>query len=238
MKLIETMAQLRVSDGTEMQAFTAKPEGPCKSGILVFQEAFGVNGHIQEVTRRLAREGYLAVAPELFHRTLPAGGTLSYPTNNDWSYILPHINGITREGALADYGAAYDWLKGELKSDKIGCVGFCMGGASSFIANSRLSLKAAVSYYGTRILQNMDLISEQKAPLLLIWGGKDKGTPPEKIMELTNALRAAGKDFINSEFSEAQHAFNCDDRPAYHAASAATAWGMTLAFFKKHLGGD
>jgi len=234
-KLSESTVQLKVSDGTQMQAFVAKPEGAPQAGILVFQEAFGVNGHIKKVTRKIAQEGYLAVAPELFHRTLAPGGELAYPTNNDWSYILPHINGISREAALADYQAAYDWLKEELKSDAIGCVGFCMGGSSSFVANSGLPLKAAVSYYGTRILQNMDLVPEQKAPLLLYWGGKDQGTPAEKLAELANALKAAGKDFVQTVFSEAGHAFNCDERPSYHPASAAVAWGMTLAFFKTHL---
>lgn len=232
-KIAENLVQLKVSDGTEMQAFVAKPEGSPKSGILVFQEAFGVNGHIKEVARRLAREGYLAIAPELFHRTLPPGGEIAYPVNNDFSFIMPHFNAITREGSLADYQAAYDWLKGDLKSDKIGCVGFCMGGSSSFTANSCLPLKAAVSFYGSRIMQSFDLAPEQKAPLLLIWGGKDQGSSPEKLTELVKAL--AGKNYIQAVFSEAGHAFNCDDRPAYHAASAATAWAMSLGFFKYHL---
>jgi len=234
-KIKEMTVQLKVSDGTPMQAFAAMPESKPQTGILVFQEAFGVNGHIKNVARRLAQEGYLAIAPELFHRTLPPGGEIPYPTSSDFSAVMPHINAITREGSLADFQAAYDWLKGELKSDNIGCIGFCMGGSASFTANSRLPLKAAISYYGTRILQNLDLVSEQKGPLLLVWGGKDKGTPPEKLMELTNTLKSAGKDFVNAEFSEAGHAFNCDDRPAYHPASAATAWGMTLAFLKRHL---
>lgn len=234
-KQAESVVQLQVSDGTQMQAFVARPPETPKAGILVFQEAFGVNGHIQEVTRWMAREGYLAVAPELFHRTLPPGGTLAYPVQNDFSHVVPHINAITRDGALADYQAAYDWIKGELKSDAIGCLGFCMGGTASFIANSRLPLKAAVSYYGTRIFQNMDLAQEQKGPLLLIWGGKDQGTPAEKQVELATALKAAGKDFIQSVFSDAGHAFNRDEGPAYHPASASVAWAMTLAFFKTHL---
>jgi carboxymethylenebutenolidase len=231
----EDFVQLEVSDGTKMQAFVAKPEGRPQAGILVFQEAFGVNGHIKEVTRRLAREGYLAVAPELFHRTLTPGGEIAYPTNNDFSAIMPHFNAITKEVCLADTQAAYDWIKGELQSDAIGCVGFCMGGSTSFTANSRLPLKAAVSFYGSRIMQNFDLVPEQKGSLLLLWGGKDQGSPPEKLAELSNALKTAGKDFIQAVFSEAGHAFNCDDRPAHHPASATTAWAMTLGFFKAHL---
>jgi carboxymethylenebutenolidase len=231
----ESLVQLNVADGTQMGAFVARPEETPKGGVLVFQEAFGVNGHIQDITRRLAREGYIAVAPELFHRTLPAGGEIPYPVNNDFSAIMPHFNAITREGSLADYQAAYDWLKDEIKSDAIGCVGFCLGGSASFTANSRLPLKAAVSFYGSRIMQSFDLAPEQKAPLLLIWGGKDQSSTPEKLMELTNVLQAAGKDFTQAVFSEAAHAFINNDRPSFRPASAATAWAMTLGFLSHHL---
>jgi carboxymethylenebutenolidase len=231
----ESLVQLQVSDGTQIGSFVARPEETPKGGVLVFQEAFGVNGHIQNIARRLAHEGYVAIAPELFHRTAPAGFEIPYGTDFATT-IMPHINALTRETMAADAQAAYEWLKGEIHSDRIGCVGFCMGGNVSFTANARLPFKAAVSFYGSRIMQNLDLAPEQKASLLLIWGGKDKSTPPEKQKELMDALRAAGKDFINTEFSDAQHGFNCDDRPAYHPASATTAWAMTLAFFKSHLG--
>lgn len=232
-KIGESTVQLKISDGTQMQAFVAKPEGSPKAGVMVFQEAFGVNGHIKEVTRRVAREGYLAIAPELFHRTLVPGGEIAYPTNNDFSAIMPHFNAITKDATLADTQAAYYWLKDELKSDKIGCVGFCMGGSTSFTANSHLPLKAAVSFYGSRIMQSFEQAPEQKGPLMLLWGGKDQSSPPEKLTELANVLK--GKDYIQAVFSEAGHAFNCDDRPQYHAASATTAWAMTLGFFKAHL---
>lgn len=173
----ESTVQLHIGDGTQMQAFVVRPENSPKAGIMVFQEAFGVNGHIKEVARRVAREGYLAVAPELFHRTLAPGSEINYPTNNDFSSIMPHFNAVTKEATLADTQATYDWLRGELKSDAIGCVGFCMGGSTSFTANSRLPLKAAVSFYGSRIMQSFDLAPEQKAPLLLLWGGKDQSSP-------------------------------------------------------------
>jgi len=233
-KIRESLVELKIPDGTQMAAFVAKPDGAHYGGVLVFQEAFGVNDHIENITRRLAREGYVAIAPELFHRAAPAGFEIPYGT--DFTVIRPYVEALTRENVLLDAQASYDWLKAEIQSDKIGCVGFCMGGNIYFTVNARLPLKGAASFYGTRILQNPDLVPEQKAPLLLVWGGKDKSAPPEKLKELTDALRAAGKDFINAEFSEAQHGFNCDDRPAYHAASADAAWGMTLAFLKKHLG--
>lgn len=111
-----------------------------------------------------------------------------------------------------------------------------MGGMVSFAVNTVLPIQCAVSFYGSRILsQSMEAAKDQKNPVLLLWAGKDKSTPPEKVKELTDALRAAGKDFINVEFSEASHGFNCDERPAYHEASAAAAWALTLSFFQQHL---
>lgn len=233
----ESMIQLKVADGTTMAAFTAQPVEKAKAGLLVFQEAFGVNGHMKNVTRRLAQEGYLAVCPELFHRTAPVGFEAAY---DNFPALKPHFDGLSTEGLLADAKASYDWLQNEggLKPEKIGSVGFCLGGRMSFMVNAAFTLGAVVSYYGSRILtQSFDLAKDQKSPLLLIWGGKDKSTTPEKIKELGDALRAGGKNFITAEFSEAEHGFNCDDRPAFHPASAATAWAMTLAFLEKHLKG-
>ncbi len=232
----ESVVELKVSDGTKMAAFVAEPENPAKAGLLIFQEAFGVNQHIENIARRLAQEGYVAIAPEIFHRTAPVGFEGDY---SDFPALKPHFDGLSDETLTADTLATYEWLQKEagIKPEKIGAIGFCLGGRVAFMANAALHLGAAVSYYGSRILsQSMELAKDQKAPLLLAWGGKDKGTPPEKIKELTDALRASGKDFINAEFSEAEHGFNCDDRPAYHPASAAAVWAMTLAFFKKHLG--
>ena len=234
-KMRESVVQLQAGDGSQMAAFTAVPVGTPKAGMVVFQEAFGVNRHIQNIVRRLAGEGYAAIAPELFHRTAPAGSEWAY---DDLAATTPHREALTTETLVADARAAYDWLQREglSKRARVGCVGFCMGGRASFEANARLPLSAAVSFYGTRILtQAAHLAVDQKGPLLLIWGGKDKTTPPEKVKELTDALRAAGKDFINAEFSEAGHGFNCDERADYHPASAATAWAMTLAFLQKHL---
>ncbi len=231
----ESMVQLKVADGTEMAAFVAEPDKKGKAGIIIFQEAFGVNQHIENIARRLAREGYVAIAPELFHRTAPVGFEGAY---DNFPALKPHFDGLSPETLLADTKAAYEWLQKEenLTPEKIGAVGFCLGGQVAFMANAVLSLGAAVSFYGSRILaQPPEMAKDQKAPLLLVWAGKDKSTPPEKVKELCDSLRVAGKDFINAEFSEAQHGFNCDDRPAYHAASAAAAWAMTLAFLKKHL---
>jgi carboxymethylenebutenolidase len=92
-----------------------------------------------------------------------------------------------------------------------------------------------VSYYGRNDPDFLDRAKDQHSPLLLFWGGSDKGIPIETARTVADALKAAGKPFSHVEFSEAQHGFNCDDRPSFHPESSEQAWGMTLAFFKKHL---
>jgi carboxymethylenebutenolidase len=229
---------LSVSDGTSMRAYVARPRGTSSAaGLLVFQEAFGVNAHIRDVTERFAREGYLAIAPELFHRT-GAGFEGAY---DDFPAVMAHMRAMTPEGMDADSRAAYDWLRANDKagSAAVAAIGFCMGGRAAFRASITLPLRCAASFYGGGIAPNqfypqglLDRAKDVRGPLLLVWGGRDKHIGPEQVRAVTDALRAAGKDFINVEFSEADHGFFCDARPSYHAVSAAQAWPLALAFLK------
>jgi len=118
---------LNVSDGTTMPAYVARPqEGGTRPGLLVLQEAFGVNAHIRDVTERFARAGYTAVAPALFHRTDPNFEGVY----TDFAAVRPHMQGLTDDGQSADIKAAYDWLKSSAGGGvaKIGSIGYCMGG--------------------------------------------------------------------------------------------------------------
>jgi carboxymethylenebutenolidase len=224
--------QLNVSDGTVMQAHVAGPEHPpATRGIIVLQEAFGVNSHIRNVTDRFAHEGYTAIAPELFHRTGP-GFEGSY---TDFASVLPHYQAVTEPGLEADLAAAYGWLMSR-GVKQVASVGFCLGGRVSFFANAVLPLQAAVSYYGGGIAPGLlPRAASQHAPILLYWGGLDKHISPDHVKSVADALRAAGKDFVNVEFSQADHGFNCDDRASYNPAAAQESWTLTLAFLKKHL---
>ena len=120
---------LTVADGTSMDAFVARPAGGDKSpGLMIFQEAFGVTAHIRDVAARFARQGYVAIAPELFHRTAP-GAELSY---TDFPAVMPHMQALTNENQQSDIRAAFSWLQkdSQADSDRVGCIGFCMGGAN------------------------------------------------------------------------------------------------------------
>jgi carboxymethylenebutenolidase len=227
---------LQAPDGTGLQAYTAFPATPGPHpGIILLQEAFGVNGHIRNVADRLAAAGYVVIAPELFHRTAAPGLEIPY---SDFPSAMPHFQAITPEGLTADLQAAHTWLQAQDNvTDKIGSIGFCLGGRVSFLANAVLPLAAAVSYYGGGTQHLKDRAPDLHAPHLFFWGGLDQHISKAHITEVTEAIDAAGKPYINTVISYADHGFHCDERPSYHPEAAAEAWAMTLTFFQEKLRG-
>lgn len=232
-EVVTERIELAVGDGTKMAAYVARPgDGGPHPGLLVFQEAFGVNHHIRGVTDRFAAQGYVAIAAELFHRTAPPAFEVSY---TDFPSVMPHLHAVTTETAEADVRAAYDWLGSNraVKGDEISCVGFCLGGRVSFIANSTVRLRAAVSFYGGGIAPGLlGRVAKLQAPSLFIWGGMDKHITPEHRRAVTEALSAANKIYVNAEFSRADHGFFCDERAAYEPHAARQAWALTLEFLR------
>ena len=238
MEISTEHVELKVSDGTSMRAYVARPAKPGKSvGLIVGQEAFGVNAHIRDVTERFAREGYIAIAPELFHRTV-SGFEGRY---DDFQTVIPHMRAMTDAGNEADLRAAYEWLTANHGARlPVGAVGFCMGGRTAFLAALTLPLKCAASFYGGGIAPGVNgpgLIGrakELRAPMLFCWGGLDKHITPEHSRAVTDGMRAAGKPFVNVEFSDADHGFFCDARASFSPVAAAEAWPLTLAFLATH----
>jgi carboxymethylenebutenolidase len=233
LEIVAEKTELPVTDGTRMAAYVARPrESGRYPGLLCFQEAFGVNQHIRDVSDRFAAQGYVVMAPELFHRTAPPGFEGSY---TDFPSIVPHYQAVTTETAEADIRAAYDWLHSgsQVKPNEISSVGFCLGGRVSFLANSAVALHAAVSFYGGGIAPALlDRASKLQAPMLLIWGGLDKHITPEHRKSVTDALNARQKTYVNTEFSRADHGFFCNERASYEPHSARQAWALTLEFLR------
>jgi carboxymethylenebutenolidase len=238
MEIRSEYVELKVSDGTTMQAWTARPvDGGSLPGLLVFQEAFGVNAHIRDLTQRFAREGFIAIAPELFHRT-GAGFEAAYDA---FPTTLPHINALKDDQMQADQRAAFDWLTAQgVTQGRTGAVGYCIGGRAAFLAGLTLPIGCATSYYGGGIAPRgsnpglLTRVQELRCPVLLFWSGKDKSIPQEQVHAVRDALSDAGKNFINVEFSEAEHGFFCDARASYNPTAAAEAWPLTLAFLRLH----
>jgi carboxymethylenebutenolidase len=143
----------------------------------------------------------------------------------------------------ADVQSAYAWLRDNLSAapTPIACIGFCMGGRVSFLTNSVLPVRAAVSFYGGGIAPNPmspGLLSRAgylHAPQLLFWGGLDKHIGPEQTQAVAEALRKSAKPFVSVEFGDANHGFFCDARPNYNPAAAQQAWALTHAFLNCYL---
>jgi len=230
---------LPVDDGTSMRAYVARPEGKPKAGLIVFQEIFGINSHIRDVTERFGRQGLLAIAPELFHRTAP-GFESGY---TDMGPGFEQMKAVTDSGLEADIRAAYKWLQ-DAGESRICSTGYCMGGRVSCLAAITVPLTCAVSYYGGGIAPSqfnpglLGRLKDLQAPMLFFWGGQDQHIPPESVAAVIGAARAAAKTFSNVEFSFADHGFFCDQRASYNPQAAALAWPLTLAFFDTHVAGQ
>jgi len=230
-------ATLQVDDGTSMRGYVAHPASPASRGLIVCQEAFGVNAHIRDVTERFAQQGFLAIAPELFHRTDP-GFEGRY---DDFPSVMAHMRALTDNGMASDLRAAYAWLTAKGGAHfPVGAVGFCMGGRAAILTALTVPVACAVSFYGGGIAPNANnpgllrRIAELRAPALLFWGGRDKHIGPDQIQAVTKALRDAGKNYTNVEISDADHGFFCDARPSYNPVAASHAWALVLAFLNTY----
>lgn len=234
--VISEKIALSVSDGSSMDAFVARPAGPESfPGLLLFQEAFGVNFHIRDVAQRFAREGLVVIAPELFHRTAPAGLEIPY---DNFALAQPHLKAMTVDALKLDARAAYDWLLAQpnVKRERIACVGFCLGGRVSFLANASLPLQAAVSFYGGGIAPALiPEVPHLHSTMLFFWGGLDKHIGQDQIRPLMEACNRQGKAFVNVEISNADHGFFCDARPSYNLEAAELGWKLTLSFLDLHI---
>lgn len=235
-QLIKGYVPLTVRDGTTMQAYAAYPsEGHNLPGMIVFQEAFGVNAHIRDVTERIASEGFYAIAPELFHRTADKGFEGSY---TDFDTVRPHVQALTTAELSDDIVTTHKFMtrQSEVDAGRTGSIGFCLGGRVSFLASCLLSLKAAACFYGGDLAGMAgDRMKNILCPLLLCWGGKDKRITKDMIDKNIQALDNAGKEYVNIVFSRADHGFFCDLRASYDPASAMEAWALVKAFWNVNI---
>jgi carboxymethylenebutenolidase len=227
---------VEVGDGSRMALYVARPaEAKAAPVVIVLQEAFGLNGHIRDIADRCAREGYVAVAPELFHRSAEHGFEGSY---DNFEAVMQHYQAVTDSGLEADLKATLQWLRADAQSDagRVAALGFCMGGRAAFVANAVLPLGAAVAFYGGGIAPgSLSHAEQQHGPLLLVWGGLDTMIDLQQRRAVGDALRAAQKTFVELEYSDADHGFFCDQRASYHPLAATEAWALTVAFLRNRL---
>ena len=228
--------EIKVDDETTMLAWYARPAGQsAKRGIIVLPEIFGVNPHIRDVTNRYAAAGFNALSPELFHRTAPPKWESGY-TQSDMPAAFAHMQQTKESSLESDVKATYGWLKANAPSgENIGCVGFCMGGRTSFLANSAVPLKAAISYYGGNMPSLLHRTSTLSAPMLLLWGELDSHIPADHRNQVTASMREAKKEYVDMVFSSADHGFFCDARQSFQANAAKLSWDTVQGFLNQRM---
>jgi carboxymethylenebutenolidase len=234
---MQSTVTVATPDG-KMAIYDVEPDGAARGAVIVIQEAFGVNGHIEDVTRRLAHEGYRAVAPHLFYRT--GDPVIDY---GDYAKILPHFEALSEAGVLGDIDATLDHLRNAgLDPSHTGIVGFCMGGTVTFLTAVRRPLAAAVTFYGGGVAQGrfgmpalVDMGSELQTPWLGLYGDQDQSIPVEQVEALRVATGRASVPTEVVRYADAGHGFHCDVRPDYHEGAARDAWRRTLEWFERFI---
>jgi carboxymethylenebutenolidase len=220
------MITIAASDGHQLTAYEAKPEGAMRGGLVVIQEIFGVNNHIRHIVDGYAANGYHVVAPALFDRVSP-GIELGY-SQEDIAKGLEIRSKIAWELVLADVTAAQAMLKG---AGKLGIVGYCWGGTIAWVSACRLhGFAAASSYYGGGIGNFAQ--ETPSCPVQCHFGDKDQSIPMHEVEKVRNAQQERAEVHLYS----AGHGFNCEERSSYHVPSAELARARTLTFFHRHLG--
>jgi carboxymethylenebutenolidase len=215
-----------------------EPDGTPTRGVIVVQEAFGVNDHIVDVTRRFGDAGYLAVAPHLFHRS--GDPTFAY---DDLSKVMPVMGALRAEEVLTDIDAAVARISAAgIASSATGVVGFCMGGTVALVTAVHRDVGAAVTFYGGGVAQGrfgfgplVEEASSLRAPWLGLYGDRDQGIPVEDVEELRNAAATSGQPTEIVRYADGEHGFHCDARGSYHEASAKDAWRRTLEWLDRYL---
>jgi carboxymethylenebutenolidase len=215
---------VETADG-DMRAYVAEVGSSPRGAVLVLQEAFGVNAHIQAVANRFASHGFLAVAPDLFHREQTP--ILAY---DDRSTAMEAIGKLGAEQIVTDVGAVVKGLGEGHPGLPVAAVGFCFGGRAAFTAAFEVEgLAAAVSFYGPGVAAGphaaLDRVRATATRLLLLYGAEDPTISEQHRAAIDDALRAAGVDFASHVYEGAGHAFFCDARPAaFQPAAALDAW--------------
>jgi carboxymethylenebutenolidase len=232
--------KIPVQDG-EIPAYRAMPAkgGPFPL-ILVVQEIFGVHEHIKDICRRLAKEGYMAIAAELYARQGSVAGM------TDIQEIIGKVVSKVPDAQVMsdlDATAAYAKASGSADTARLGVTGFCWGGRITWLyAEHNPAVKAGVAWYGRLVgdpspltpKQPIDLVGDLKAPVLGLYGAADTGIPVDTIEKMRSACQAAGKICEFVIYPDTPHAFNADYRPSYREGPAKDGWARMLAWFRSH----
>jgi carboxymethylenebutenolidase len=229
-----------VINGQDVPVYRAQPEGKTNPPvILVISEIFGVHEHIKDVARRFAKQGYMAVAPDLFVRAGDAGKVANIAD------LMKDIVGKTPDAqVMSDLDTVVTWAKqrgGD--TGRLGITGFCWGGRITWLYSSHNpNVKAGVAWYGRLVGETnanspkhpIDIAQNLKVPVLGLYGGKDTGIPLESVERMRAALDKGNSGSTFHVYPDAGHAFYADYRPSFNEADARDGWRRALDWFRSH----
>ncbi|MFB2836958.1 dienelactone hydrolase family protein [Floridanema evergladense] len=230
--------------GLEIDAYLAEPTGQLSfPGIIVIQEIFGVNAHIREVTERIAKEGYVAIAPAIYQRQAP-GYEAGY-TPEDIEEGRKYKAQTKADELLGDIQATIDYLKNllEVKTDGFGCIGFCFGGHVAYLAATLPDIKATASFYGAGITTmtpgggnpTITRTKDIKGTIYAFFGMADASIPSEQVNQIESELTNNHIHHRVFRYDGADHGFFCDHRSSYNAEAAEAAWQQVKQLFQMNL---
>jgi carboxymethylenebutenolidase len=230
--------------GSQMGGYLARPkDGGTRPAVLVFMEIFGINGHIRDVTERVAREGYVALAPDYFHRTGP-GVEYGYD-DAGMAGGMKLLMQLKADEMIADSRAALAALRARKDvSGKVGAMGFCIGGHMTYLTACETDVAAAASFYGGGIAapqgpggapSTVSRTSKIQGKLLALFGEKDALIPQTQVETIRAALASASPKHQVVVYPGADHGFFCDQRATYQKAAADDAWTRVKALFESEL---
>ena len=228
-----------------MGGYLARPQGgEARPAVLVYMEIFGVNPHIRDVADRVAREGYVALAPDYFHRTGP-GAEFGYDEKG-FAGGMKLLSALKADEMIADARAAIAYLRGrkDVRGDRIGAMGFCIGGHMTYLTACETDVRAAASFYGGGIAapqgpggqaSTIGRTGKIKGRLLCLFGGKDAFIPIDQVDAIRDALAKAKTRHEVVVYPDADHGFFCEQRPTYNEAAAKDAWERVKRLFADEL---
>ncbi len=235
------MIQYASQDGTQINAYMSRPVAAGSyPGVVVIMEAFGLVEHIEDVARRFAAEGYLAIAPNMYTRE-------GSPDLSNMDQVLQTMFSVPDAQAVADLEGAITHLKSQSDSNgKVGAIGFCSGGRYTLVLGCKsTNLDAAVDSAGGFIIQDehtpqrpvspIDMVPALSCPLLALFGEEDANPSPAHAARLQEELDQHGKTYEFRLYANAGHAFFADYRPSYRPVAAQDMWHRVLVFYDKHL---
>ncbi len=219
------------SGAVPMRGYLSRPTTVgAHPGVIVIQEWWGLNDHIQHIADRFAREGFVALAPDLYSRQ-------GHRVTSDGNEAGKMMQALSQADGLSDLSASIAFLKTQpgVDAKRIGAIGFCMGGTFALLLALRSDeIQAAVPFYGQ--VAPSEALSQLRCPVLYIYGGQDGWITRDEVNRLDEALKKYRKPGEVRIYPDAPHAFFNDTRPDVHRpADAADAWRRALQFFRQHL---